>query len=73
MTTARFTGHEEPILAVAVKGNRLVTGGADRTVRVWDLETGALRFTFGGHDRPVLAVGISGQYVVGCDGATVRR
>ncbi|MFI9452249.1 P-loop NTPase fold protein [Amycolatopsis sp. NPDC052450] len=73
MTTARFTGHEEPILAVAVKGNRLVTGGADRTVRVWDLETGALRFTFGGHDRPVLAVGISGQHVVGCDGVTVRR
>ncbi|WET80875.1 P-loop NTPase fold protein [Amycolatopsis sp. QT-25] len=73
MTTARFTGHEEPILAVAVRGNRLVTGGADGTVRVWDLETGALRFTFGGHDRPVLAVGISGQHVVGCDGAAVRR
>lgn len=73
MTTARFTGHEEPILAVAVKGNRLVTGGADRTVRVWDLETGKQRFTLSGHDRPVLAVGISGQYVVGCDGATVRR
>ncbi|MGK4596142.1 P-loop NTPase fold protein [Amycolatopsis sp. w19] len=73
MTTARFTGHEEPILAVAVKGNRLVTGSADRTVRVWDLETGKQRFTLSGHDRPVLAVGISGQYVVGCDGATVRR
>lgn len=73
MTTARFTGHEEPILAVAVKGNRLVTGGADRTVRVWDLETGEQRFALSGHDRPVLAVGISGQYVVGCDGATVRR
>ncbi|MFD5245960.1 P-loop NTPase fold protein [Amycolatopsis sp. NPDC058340] len=72
MTTARFTGHEEPILAVAVKGNRLVTGGADRTVRVWDLETGAQKFALSGHDRPVLAVGISGQHVVGCDGATVR-
>ncbi|ONF64632.1 P-loop NTPase fold protein [Amycolatopsis keratiniphila] len=73
MTTARFTGHEEPILAVAVKGNRLVTGGADRTVRVWDLETGAQKFVLSGHDRPVLAVGISGRHVVGCDGATVRR
>ncbi|MFJ8909785.1 P-loop NTPase fold protein [Amycolatopsis sp. NPDC102389] len=73
MTTARFTGHEEPILAVAVKGNRLVTGGADRTVRVWDLETGEQRFALSGHDRPVLAVGISGRHVVGCDGATVRR
>ncbi len=72
MTRARFTGHEEPILAVAVNGNRLVTGGADRTVRVWDLETGAQRFVVGGHDRPVLAVGISGRHVVGCDGATVR-
>ncbi|WP_394363031.1 P-loop NTPase fold protein [Amycolatopsis sp. SB7-3] len=72
MTTARFTGHEAPILAVAVKGNLLVTGGADRTVRVWDLETGAQRFALSGHDRPVLAVGISGRHVVGCDGATVR-
>ncbi|EMD26334.1 P-loop NTPase fold protein [Amycolatopsis azurea] len=73
MTTARFTGHEEPILAVAVNGNRLVTGGADKTVRVWDLETGVQRFVLNGHDLPVLAVGISGRYVVGCDGATVRR
>ncbi|MBB5855492.1 P-loop NTPase fold protein [Amycolatopsis umgeniensis] len=73
MTTARFTGHEAPILAVAVNGNRLVTGGTDKTVRVWDLETGAQRFALTGHDRPVLAVGISGQYVVGCDGTTVRR
>ncbi|MFD5090468.1 P-loop NTPase fold protein [Amycolatopsis thailandensis] len=73
MTTARFTGHEDPILAVAVNGNRLVTGGADRTVRVWDLETGVQRFVLSGHDRPVLAVGISGGHVVGCDGATVRR
>jgi len=72
MTTARFTGHEAPILAVAVKGNLLVTGGADRTVRVWDLETGAQKFALSGHERPVLAVGISGRHVVGCDGATVR-
>lgn len=73
MTTARFTGHDKPILAVAVKGNRLITGGNDRTVRVWDLETGAALFALAGHKEPILAVGFSGENVISCDGATVRR
>ncbi|GIH93478.1 hypothetical protein Psi01_41080 [Planobispora siamensis] len=41
----RLSGHEGPVLAVAsvvVDGRPLaVTAGADRTVRIWDLETGS--------------------------------
>jgi WD40 repeat protein len=33
-----------------------VTGGFDRTIRIWDLERGEQRFVLRGHRAPVQAV-----------------
>ncbi|GAB2570947.1 hypothetical protein Aab01nite_05300 [Paractinoplanes abujensis] len=57
----RLTGHTAPVYAVAVDpaGRLLATGGDDRTVRLWDLATGALRATLTGHDAPVQTLGFS--------------
>lgn len=37
----RFTGHQGPVLSIGVLAalERLVTGGVDRTVRLWDMGT----------------------------------
>ena len=57
----QITGHVGPVNAVVaaeLDGRRvLISGGADGTVRVWDLATGArVGRPFTGHDRHVLTV-----------------
>ncbi len=69
---AALTGHDAPILAIALSadGNYLVSGSADQTVKVWHLATGQA-ITLRGHAGPVTAVAISadGETVVsaGCN------
>jgi len=37
--SAALQGHTEIIWAIEVAGNRVYTASADKTVRVWDLNT----------------------------------
>jgi DNA-binding beta-propeller fold protein YncE len=46
-------------LTVTPDGNRLVSGGDDRTVRVWDLASGRLQRTLHGHSDSVRAVAVT--------------
>jgi WD40 repeat protein/serine/threonine protein kinase len=54
-------GHTGPILAVAYSpdGQRIVTGSADKTARVWDANTGQEFFPLEGHTEPVRSVAFS--------------
>ena len=65
-----FVGHNEAVYALAVdaKGKFLVTGGKDRTVRVWEITSGKQLRSFQGHMSPVLAVAIrpDGRQVATC-------
>jgi WD40 repeat protein len=60
-------GHAEPVscLAYTPDGAKLLTGGHDRAVKVWDAAGQELR-TLDGHRRPVvaLAVGPGGRFAV---------
>jgi tRNA A-37 threonylcarbamoyl transferase component Bud32 len=71
----RFTGHAGPVAAVAFTpdGQGAVSGGADRTLRLWRLDTGAEPLRFGESPYPVacLAVAPRGQVFAG-QGAGVR-
>jgi serine/threonine protein kinase len=63
MPTGQFVkleGHDGPVLccAISADGRLLVSGGADRTVRVWSTEEGTTVTTFPGHTGPVRAVAI---------------
>ncbi|NES08242.1 MAG: hypothetical protein F6K22_39030 [Okeania sp. SIO2F4] len=50
--------HKDSVFAVAISkdGKNLVSGSADKTIRLWELETGKLKRTFDGHTDKVWAV-----------------
>ena len=63
---ARFTAvvarpRNPPPTAVAFSpdGNRIISGSAEQTVKLWDAETGAELFTLRGHGGNVLCLAIS--------------
>ncbi|KAI7874988.1 WD40 repeat-like protein [Lichtheimia hyalospora FSU 10163] len=76
-----LTGHEGGVWALQFKGgskhdpNRvLVSGGCDRDVRVWDLETGQLRHILRGHTSTVRCLKMKDKRitVTGSRDATMR-
>jgi WD40 repeat protein len=46
-------------LAVTPDGRRAVSGSGDRTLKLWDLESGQLLLTLAGHDHLVRAVAVT--------------
>jgi hypothetical protein len=57
----RFVGHTGPVrcLAFAAGGRLALSGGDDRTVRLWEVATGVERHRFAGHTDAVTAVASS--------------
>jgi WD40 repeat protein/serine/threonine protein kinase len=54
---AAFEGHTDPVLAVAVSGDgRVLSGGMDQTVRLWDLARRQPLSVLKGHAEAVTAV-----------------
>jgi WD40 repeat protein len=57
----RLEGHTGPVYSVAFSadGRKLVSGGADGSVRWWDAKTGKEQRRFDGHNGPVWTVAVS--------------
>ncbi|XP_011696601.1 PREDICTED: kinesin-like protein KIF21A isoform X2 [Wasmannia auropunctata] len=49
-------GHSKAVLTICVTPDLLFSGSKDRTVKVWDLETGIESLTLSGHPNNVVAV-----------------
>jgi eukaryotic-like serine/threonine-protein kinase len=56
-----FTGHSDTVWAVALSpdGQTLVSGGFDKTIRLWNRETGAVAQMLTGHTDAVRTVAVS--------------
>ena len=57
----QLMGHEADIVALAFDqhGRRLVSGSTDGTLRIWDVQSGAMLQRLNGHTAPVTAVAIN--------------
>ncbi|KIK31558.1 hypothetical protein CY34DRAFT_19800 [Suillus luteus UH-Slu-Lm8-n1] len=66
-----FKGHERTVTAVAVfpDRRRMITGSHDKTLCLWDLETGVVLKKMEGHRDEVWALGVSrdGRIIAGGD------
>jgi WD40 repeat protein len=73
----RLRGHDAAVTAVAVGDGLVVTGSADRDVRVWTIQgsrsnpvkTAELKYILRGHKNGVSAVAVNGKDVVSGDRA----
>jgi len=70
-------GHSEPVASVTLSsdGQFALSGGWDRTMRLWDLNTGSTVRTFQGHTKDVFTVAFSGdnrQIVSGSRDKTIK-
>ncbi|XP_068706448.1 kinesin-like protein KIF21A [Montipora foliosa] len=54
--TYAATGHNSAVLSLDVTEDLMITGSKDRTVKVWDLNTGEETLSCAGHKRDVVAV-----------------
>jgi len=72
-----LTGHSEPVASVTLSsdGQFALSGSWDRTMRLWDLNTGSTVRTFQGHSKDVFSVAFSGdnrQIVSGSRDKTIK-
>lgn len=63
-----LTSHTWPVLSIAISSDNqfLVSGSADYTIKIWELQTSRLIATLRGHSEPVYAVAMSpdNQHIV---------
>jgi len=68
-------GHERDVLSVSCSGGQVYTSGDDMTLRVWDIETGALLRTWGPFEAETDTCAVDPErhrIVLGCDDGHIR-
>jgi WD40 repeat protein len=55
----RLIGHTMGITCLFDYGNRLFSGSIDRTIKLWDVQTGELQFAYHGHTEKVTCLYLS--------------
>ena len=57
----KLQGHDEIVWAVEVAGNRLLSASADKTIRMWDIDSRRCEHVLEDHARPVLSLAVCGN------------
>jgi len=62
-----LTGHTAPVTCLQFDENNIVTGGLDKTVRIWDIRTGGILETHR-YEFPVTALQFDSRKIIACTG-----
>ncbi|CBY00345.1 hypothetical protein LEMA_P014750.1 [Plenodomus lingam JN3] len=66
-------GHGAAVNAIQILDGQIVSASGDRSVKVWDIRTGACTRTFSGHSKGIACVQFDGRRIVsGSSDETVR-
>ncbi|KAH6633452.1 hypothetical protein C7974DRAFT_171875 [Boeremia exigua] len=66
-------GHGAAVNAIQILDGQIVSASGDRTVKVWDVRTGACIRTFSGHSKGIACVQFDGRRIVsGSSDETIR-
>ncbi|KAF2471820.1 WD40 repeat-like protein [Lindgomyces ingoldianus] len=66
-------GHGAAVNAIQILEGQIVSASGDRSVKVWDVRTGACQRTFSGHSKGIACVQFDGRRIVsGSSDETVR-
>ncbi len=66
-------GHTNPVTSVAINEKYIVSGCIDKTIKIWNIETGKCLKTLKGHTHWVESVAINEKYIVsGSDDKTIK-
>lgn len=57
-------GHQAAVNAVQINGDVIVSASGDRTIKSWDIHTGAHKKSFSGHTKGIACVQFDGRRVV---------
>ena len=70
-----LVGHSGWVMSVAMDGSRVVSGSDDKTVKVWNVETGELLHTLEGHryGYEVTSVSLSGSLASSTDDSNTTK
>ena len=74
-TSRILSGHNERVSCLQVLGDRMITGGEDSQLLLWDLKQSRVQHSFHEHSSPVSSICFSDSLVVsgGMDGSVVVR
>ena len=59
-----LTGHRRGIACLQYRGNLVVSGSSDYTIRLWDIECGACLRVLEGHDELVRCIRFDNKRIV---------
>ncbi|RWS25934.1 phospholipase A-2-activating protein-like protein, partial [Leptotrombidium deliense] len=70
-----FVGHSAAVWAVDFLGDDFLTASADKTLKLWDIESGSCKHTFTGHTDCVRGISVlsNSEFISCSNDATVRH